>query len=477
MKTRAEAGFFPLRAHSLKDKCGVFAAWGVPEASHITYLGLFALQHRGQEGAGIISFHDNHLIGHRGEGLVSKIFTRPILESIRGSIAIGHVRYSTAGGSSARNVQPLWAEGSTRDVAISHNGNLTNAVILRTQLEQQGSVFQTNVDTEVILHLMARAKGDVKTRLREALSQVEGAYSLAVLSREEGRPRLFVMKDPNGFRPLALGKLGEGFVVASETCAFDLIGAEFLREIEPGEVVEFSKDGMQSWFLPAKAKPAPCIFEWIYFSRPDSVVFGKSVYEMRKKMGEILADQDQAAGLKADMVIGVPDSGIPAAIGYSQKSGIPFEMGIIRNHYIGRTFIEPHQSIRDFSVKIKQNPVRESLRGKKMVVIDDSIVRGTTSKKINQFLREAGAGEIHMRISAPPTISPCYYGIDTPLEKDLIAANKSIEEIRKFVMADSLAYLDIQSIYEKLVPKSSMCDACFTKNYPVAPKDATPHSH
>jgi amidophosphoribosyltransferase len=465
--------------------CGIFSAWKIPEAAHLTYLGLFALQHRGQEGAGIVSTNFNSgekFQGHRGQGLVANIFSKPTIESLRGMAAIGHNRYSTAGGSAAKNLQPLWVESSLSEVSVAHNGNLTNANILRRKLEAEGSVFQTNVDTEVIVHLMARAKGSAAERLQSALSEVEGAFSLLVLVREDlvnsgpgtkkEETKLFVVKDPHGLRPLVLGKLGSGYVAASETCAFDLVGASLERELEPGEVVEFSEAGMKSWFLKKKVQPAPCIFEWIYFSRPDSHVFDESVYEMRKKMGAILAAKDQEEGFVADMVIGVPDSGIPAAIGYSQKSGLPFEMGLIRNHYIGRTFIEPHQSIRDFSVKIKQNPLRDNLRGKKIVVVDDSIVRGTTSKKINQFLKEAGAKEIHMRISAPPTVSPCYYGIDTPQEKELIAANKSVEEIRDFVVADSVKYISISDLYKGLKVTRPMCDACFTKKYPIPPKDA-----
>ncbi|MDB5038525.1 MAG: glutamine--phosphoribosylpyrophosphate amidotransferase [Bacteriovoracaceae bacterium] len=454
-----------------KDKCGVFAAWNVPEAAHVTYLGLFALQHRGQEGAGIVASNGGRFQGHRGEGLVYNVFSKATLANLPGDRAIGHVRYSTAGGSLAKNVQPLWVESSLSEVAIAHNGNLTNAVTIRHQLEKKGSVFQTLVDTEVILHLMAVAEGNAAAKLKTALSQVEGAYSLIVMTREANETKVFVVKDPYGFRPLALGRLDGGWVAASESCAFDLVGAEMVRELEPGEVVEFSGNEVKSWFLKEKAKPAPCVFEWIYFSRPDSLVFGESVYEMRKKLGEILAEQDKANGLKADMVIGVPDSGIPAAIGYSQASGIPFEMGLIRNHYIGRTFIEPLQSIRDFSVKIKQNPLRGSLVGKKVVVIDDSVVRGTTSKKINQFLRDAGVAEIHMRISAPPTISPCYYGIDTPQKKELIAANMTVNEIRDFMVADTLTYLNMDLITERLKPKTSMCDACFTGKYPIKPKD------
>jgi amidophosphoribosyltransferase len=357
------------------------------------------------------------------------------------------------------------------EVAIAHNGNLTNALKIRRELEESGSVFQTNVDTEVILHLMAKAKGSSADRLKAALEKVEGAFSLVVLVRENLETKLFVAKDPHGFRPLVLGRLGAGWVAASETVAFDLVGASLERELEPGEVLEFSSAGMKSWSLKKASKPAPCVFEWIYFSRPDSFVFGQSVYEMRKKLGAILAAKDKAEGLQADLVLAVPDSGVPAAIGYSQASGLPFEMGLIRNHYIGRTFIEPLQSIRDFSVKIKQNPLREILKDKRVVVIDDSIVRGTTSKKINALIREAGAKEIHMRISAPPTISPCYYGIDTPMERELIAANKSLDQIKDFVLADSLRYLEVSDLYAGLNNSKSMCDACFSKNYPVPPKD------
>lgn len=456
-----------------KDKCGIFAAWNIPEAAHLTYLGLFALQHRGQEGAGIVCSSGSRFQGHRGEGLVYNVFSKSTLANLPGNRAIGHVRYSTAGGSLAKNVQPLWVESALGDIAIAHNGNLTNANMLRNQLEARGSVFQTRVDTEVILHLMACAEGNAAQKLKTALSQVEGAFSLVVLVRDETDTKLFVVKDPHGFRPLVLGRVDTGWVAASESCAFDLVGAELVRELEPGEVVEFSGTDVKSWFLKDKPAPAPCIFEWIYFSRPDSLVFGESVYEMRKQMGQILAEQDKAAGFEADMVIGVPDSGIPAAIGYAQASGIPFEMGLIRNHYIGRTFIEPLQSIRDFSVKIKQNPLRGSLVDKKIVVIDDSLVRGTTSRKINQFLRDAGVGEIHMRIAAPPTISPCYYGIDTPEKKELIAANRTQLEIKNFVGADSLVYLSIEMIRERLKLKSTMCDACFTGKYPVTPKDCS----
>lgn len=449
----------------LKEKCGVFAAFQIPEASHRAYLGLFALQHRGQEGAGIVSFDGQRLQAHRGEGLVSQIFSKDVLTGLPGTAAIGHVRYSTAGGSLAKNLQPFLVETFDFDLALAHNGNLTNADKLRRELEALGSVFQSSSDTEVILHLIAREKGDFESRLQGALSRVEGAYSLVLMLRQGSTNRVFVVKDPHGFRPLVLGKLDGGFVAASESCAFDLVGAELIREVEPGEVVEFTSSGMKSSRLQKKAEPAPCIFEWIYFSRPDSHVFDRSVYEMRKKLGVLLAEQDLQLGLQADLVMGVPDSGIPAAIGYSQRAQLPFELGLIRNHYIGRTFIEPHQSIRDFGVRIKQNPLRASLKGKSIIVVDDSLVRGTTSKKINKILREAGVKEIHMRISAPPTISPCFYGIDTPHESELIAANKSIQQITDFVEADSIRYLEMDSIYQHLKPATSMCDACFTKKY------------
>jgi amidophosphoribosyltransferase len=457
---------------SLKEKCGVVGVWGAEDAAHLTYLSLFALQHRGQEGAGIVSCDSSSRFrAHRGEGLVSQIFPKERLQDLPGSVAIGHVRYSTAGGSLAKNLQPLWVQSLDGDVAMAHNGNLTNALHLRRQLEAQGSVFQTSSDTETILHLMAQEKGSARDRLTAALKQVEGAFSLVVLVRDGAGVSLFAAKDPQGFRPLVVGQRGETLFFASETCAFDLVGADYLRELAPGEMVEISKSGMESWIWAEDPKPAPCIFEWIYFSRPDSTVFHRSVYEVRKKLGELLADQDAQMGLRADLVMGVPDSGIPAAIGYAQKSGLPFELGLIRNHYIGRTFIEPHQSVRDFGVRIKQNPLKETLRGKRVVIVDDSLVRGTTAKKINQILREAGVREIHMRISAPPTVSPCYYGIDTPAESELLAARKTVDEVSDFVAADSVRYLSIESIREGIGLSSRFCDACFTKDYPVPPRD------
>lgn len=457
---------------SIKEYCGVFGCWDIPEAAHRTYLGLFALQHRGQEGAGIISSDHGRFRGHRGEGLVDRVFSKAKLETLKGERAIGHVRYSTAGGNHTKNLQPIWAESSDGDLAIAHNGTLTNANHLRRELEANGSVFQSYLDTEVIIHLVAKAKGSPMERLQEALARVKGAFSLLVLMRDQDKTRMFAIKDPHGFRPLALGRLDGGYVVASETCAFDLVGAQYERELEPGEILEFSKEGLTKEELIHKApQQAPCVFEWIYFSRPDSHVFGESVYEMRKKMGALHARKDKAAGLQADLVIGVPDSGVPAALGYSHESGLPFEMGLIRNHYIGRSFIEPHQSIRDFKIKIKQNPLPKDLKGKRLVVIDDSIVRGTTSRKINQLLKEAGAKEIHLRIAAPPTISPCYYGIDTPRKEELIAANKSLAEIKDFLQVDSLEYLEMSEIYHSLQIKQKMCDACFTEKYPVTPEN------
>ncbi|TVQ80378.1 MAG: amidophosphoribosyltransferase [Bradymonadales bacterium] len=451
---------------SWRENCGVFGIWKVPEAAHLNYLGLFALQHRGQEGAGIVSGTHESFWGRRSSGLVSQVFDREALNQLQGETAIGHVRYSTVGNQADKNLQPLWVQGEWGELAVAHNGTLTNAQELRLELESQGSVFQSSVDTEVILHLFARTKGSFRERIDATLSRVAGAFSLLILYRDSKELRLAAIKDPFGFRPLCVGRLQEGYAIGSESCAFDLVGASWEAELEAGEVYEFHSKGVDRWKLNSKApRTAPCVFEWIYFSRPDSNSFGRSVYEFRKQTGALLAERDQRASLRADLVMGVPDSGIPAAIGYSQQSGLPFEMGLIRNHYIGRTFIEPHQSIRDFRVKIKQNPLPKSLEGKRIVVVDDSIVRGTTSRKINMLLREAGAREIHLRIAAPPTISPCYYGIDTPTENELIASKKSIEEIRDFIFADSLEYLSLEDL-RQLTQGASVCHACFSKDYP-----------
>jgi len=456
---------------SWQENCGLFGLWNVDEAAHLNYLGLFAIQHRGQEGAGIISAESDRFRGHRGSGLVSQVFEKEVLGQLGGRSSIGHVRYSTVGESADKNLQPLWVQAQWGEMAVAHNGTLTNARILRTQLEKEGSVFQTSVDTEVILHLFARTQGSFRERLDQTLAQVEGAYSLLFLLREGNQFRMAALKDPFGFRPLCYGKFKTGFAVSSESCAFDLVGAEYQGELAAGEVLEFSDRGLERWKLSQTApRKAGCVFEWIYFSRPDSHVEGESVYEFRKKCGQLLAENDRANQFEADLVMGVPDSGVPAAIGYAQESGIPFEMGLIRNHYIGRTFIEPHQSIRDFRVKIKQNPLPYNLEGKRVLVVDDSIVRGTTSRKINQLLRQAGAKEVHLRISAPPTISPCYYGIDTPTEKELIASNKSVEEIREYIAADSLIYLKPADL-KTIRPQQSFCDACFTKDYPKPPRD------
>ena len=433
----------------------------------MTYLGLYALQHRGQEGAGIVASDGRHLIQERGLGLVNEVFHHE--EKIRrlsGIHAIGHVRYSTQGDDILKNVQPFLFNYSKGWLAIAHNGNLTNAVKLKRALELSGSIFQTTSDTEIIIHLIARStKETLVERITDALSQVKGAFSLLFLTENE----LIAVRDTYGFRPLVLGDLNGSPVVASETSAFDLMGAHYVREIEPGEIVMIGAKGIQSQKPLKKTEIKQCIFEHIYFSRPDSFVFSENVYQMRTELGKQLAKEQPAS---ADMVIPVPDSGVPAAIGYAQASGLPFEMGIIRNHYVGRTFIEPEQSIRNFGVKIKLNPIREILDKKSLVVVDDSLVRGTTSRKIIQMLRANGAKEIHVRISAPPTIGPCYYGIDTPTRAELIASSNSVDEIRKFIGADSLGYLSLEGLLKTVARgRSSYCTACFDNSYPLLPED------
>ena len=443
--------------------CGVFGVYGHPEAANLTYLGLYALQHRGQEGAGIVSSDGKGLYYHRDMGLVADVFNVEKLKKLPGFLAIGHVRYSTTGQSHPKNLQPLIFDYSRGGIAIAHNGNLTNAGMIRRELEKEGAIFQSTSDTEVIIHLFARAKGETVERLISALKHVEGAYSLLFMSEKE----LIAVRDPHGFRPLVLGKLKKGWVVGSETCAFDLIGAEFVREIEPGEVVWFEGEKCFSLFPFSKTKPKQCIFEFIYFARPDSFLFGQSVYKVRKQLGIELAEE---APTEAEVVIPVPDSGVPSAIGFSHHSGIPLELGIIRNHYVGRTFIEPQDSIRHFGVKVKLNAVREVLQGKRIVVVDDSIVRGTTVKKNMFMLRQAGAQEIHVRISSPPIISPCFYGIDTPTKEELIAANLSVEDIRRFLDVESLAYLSLEGLKRCVKGhKDEFCYACFTGCYPVSP--------
>ncbi|HKL27558.1 MAG TPA: amidophosphoribosyltransferase [Desulfuromonadales bacterium] len=451
-----------------QDECGVFGIFGHPEAANLTYLGLYALQHRGQESCGIVSSDGNRLRSWKGMGLVADVFKRDsTFENLPGSSSIGHVRYSTAGSSDFKNIQPITVDYARGSIAVAHNGNLVNGQERRNELEQAGSIFSTTSDTEVIIHLIARSQSDLLSeRITEALMAVKGAYSAVFLTET----RMVAVRDPHGFRPLALGKLNDAYVVASETCAFDLIEAEFIREVEPGEMLFIDKHGLKSYKPFPPAPPSPCIFEFIYFARPDSTVYGKQVYGVRKEFGRQLAREH---GIEADVVIAVPDSGVPAAMGYAEESGIPFELGLIRNHYVGRTFIEPQQSIRHFGVKLKLNPVREILENKRVVVVDDSLVRGTTARKIVKMIRNAGAREIHMRLSSPPTSYPCYYGIDTPTRKELISSSHTIEEIRRYLTADTIGYLSREGmrhaagIPEDMMAGGLYCDACFSGDYPV----------
>jgi amidophosphoribosyltransferase len=442
--------------------CGIFGIYNHLEASNLAYLGLYALQHRGQESAGIVSSDNRQLYHYRQMGLVSEIFTQDILKRLSGKSAIGHVRYSTAGSSELKNAQPFAVDSYKGSLAIAHNGNLTNAFLIKNDLESRGSIFQSNMDTEVIVHLMARSKEkSFVERAVHALRQVEGAYSLLILAEKE----MIAARDPFGFRPLVLGQLKDAPVVASETCAFDLIGAKFVREIEPGEILLISEEDIKS-FKPFPYKPRhQCVFEFIYFARPDSFLFGRNVYEVRKSFGVELAKE---APVEVDMVVPIPDSGFPAALGYAAQSKIPLELGMIRNHYIGRTFIEPEQRIRHFGVKIKLNPVKEVLKGKKIITVDDSIVRATTSRKINRMFRNAGTKEVHIRISSPPITHPCFFGIDTPKRSELIASSHKVKEIQKFINASSLHYLTLEGL-KKCVREDaeSFCYACFTGDYPV----------
>jgi len=450
--------------YDIHEDCGIFGVFGHPEAANLTYLGLYALQHRGQEGAGICSSDGRHLFIEKSRGLVADIFSEKKLRRLPGHIAIGHNRYSTAGSSILKNVQPLAANFALGTLAIAHNGNLVNAVEVRATLEDEGAIFQSTSDTEAIVHLIAHAKGgDFYERLLHALKKISGAYSLLILREKE----LIAIRDPHGVRPLSLGIKDGAYIVASETCAFDLIGAIYVRDIEPGEILTICEDGLRSMQFLSSSRKAFCVFELIYFSRPDSNIFGGvSVNEMRKAFGRQLARESFT---DADLVIPVPDSGVPAAIGFSEESKIPFDFGLIRNHYVGRTFIEPKQSIRHFGVKIKLNPVRELLEGKRVIAIDDSIVRGTTSKKIVKMIREGGgAKEVHLKICSPPTIGPCFYGIDTPTRRELIASTHIVEEIRKYVTADTLAYLSLEGL-KKIIPVSqNYCTACFDSDYPIS---------
>jgi amidophosphoribosyltransferase len=448
--------------------CGIFGIEGCNDASNLTYLGLYALQHRGQESAGIVSWDGAQLHVERGMGHVSDIFKEKVLARMPGKRAIGHTRYSTSGTSVIANAQPIVVKTSLGPLGIIHNGNLTNAVEIRCRLESEGSIFQTTSDTEVILHLMAREpRRDVVESFMLALEQVRGAYSLLLITRDG----LLAARDPNGFRPLVMGDLNGCPCFASESCAFDLLEARPVRELEPGEVVMARGGATSSFHLERAPEPSRCIFEHVYFARPDSKVFGDSVSQARLRMGARLAREAPAA---ADIVVPVPDSGLFAALGYSRESGLPLEFGLIRNHYVGRTFIEPKQSIRHFGVKVKLNPIRELIAGKRVVLVDDSIVRGTTSRKIVRMVRDAGAAEVHVRISAPPTQWPCHYGIDTPTRGELIASDHDVEEIRRFVEADSLAYLSLDGLLASVSgPRDSYCTACWTGEYrvPISAED------
>ncbi len=477
-----------------REECGLMGVWNHREAANLCYLGLYAQQHRGQEGAGVVALtHEPESLMrvHRGLGLVAEVFNKFDFSKLPGSYAIGHVRYTTAGSNILANVQPFQAHISLGPVAVAHNGNLINTDSLKEELIREGAIFNSTSDTEVLLHLLARTprkSGSRDTFVVEAvvgaLQKIKGAYSLLIFFED----RIFAVRDPHGFRPLSLGKLNGAYILASETCAFDLIGAEFVRDIAPGELVEINLKGEVKSFFPFGVnRESPCVFEYIYFARPDSRVFGRNVYRVRRQLGAELAREHP---VEADLVIPVPDSGVTAALGYAEESGLPMELGLIRNHYVGRTFIEPKQSIRDFGVKIKHNANAEVLRGKSVVVVDDSIVRGTTSRKLIAMLRAAGARELHLRVSAPPTIDPCYYGIDTPQKDELIAAQKSLTEIKEYLGVDTLAYLSVDGMYRAVrnasdapgdacgeqpsgVPRSAgaegrgFCDACFTGKYPV----------
>jgi amidophosphoribosyltransferase len=445
------------------DECGVFAIYGYREAAKLAYLGLYALQHRGQESAGVTSSDGEDLVTHKAMGHVHDIFTPDVLTKLPGASAIGHTRYSTAGDTVLLNAQPFSVDCNKGKIAVAHNGNITNAAELRRELEAEGSIFQSSSDTEVILHLVARSRErTLAGALRDALLQLEGAFSLVFLAQD----RVLVARDPNGFRPLAMGQMeNKSYVFASETCAFDLIGATYLGDVEPGEMVIVGPEGMTRERFAPQRDAAFCVFEHVYFARPDSLVFGRPVHLSREQLGRLLAIE---TGVAADVVVPVPDSGVAAAIGYAAESGIPYRQALIRNHYVGRTFIEPSQAIRDFGVKLKLNPVRHLIEGRRVILVDDSIVRGTTSRKIVRMVRNAGAREVHLRISCPPTVSPCFYGVDTPVESELIAANSTLEEIRKFVEADTLGYLSMNSLREA-VGDSEMkfCYACYTGNYPT----------
>ncbi|MEW6096087.1 MAG: amidophosphoribosyltransferase [bacterium] len=458
-----------------KDECGIFGIYGHPKAARMTYLGIFALQHRGQESAGIVTSDGNTLIRHRGMGLVTDVFDNQRVREIEGKIAMGHVRYSTTGGTHIENAQPLTIISGRGQLAIGHNGNLVNTKYLRNKLEKEGAIFQTTSDSEVIVQLISHSKmSDLHEAISDALSNVKGAYSLLLMTPNE----LIGVRDPFGFRPLCIGRLERAYVLASETCALDMVGAKYIRDVEPGEMVIINRKGLKSYeavpsyqydlFTEGKYMPekeAQCIFEYIYFARPDSKIFGENVYKIRKELGRQLVREHP---VDADVVIPIPDSGVSAAMGFAEESKIHYELGLIRNHYVGRTFIDPEQSIREVGVQIKLNPVREVIENKKVVVVDDSIVRGTTCQKIMKMIRNVGAKEIHLRISSPPIRFSCFYGIDTPSSKELIASNNSIEEIRNFMEVDTLGYLSIDGLLKPVEKHNkAFCLACFNGNYPI----------
>src|SRR5688572_26202130 len=450
-----------------REECGVFGIAGHSEAANLTYLGLYALQHRGQESAGIAASDGTHIRHRKAMGYVNEAFDATTLGQLPGTLAIGHVRYSTAGESSVANAQPIVIDSTHGQFAICHNGNLINAGEVRDALVRQGAIFQTTSDTEVVVHLFARSREDGSEQaIVDAISQVRGAFSFVMMTKD----RLIGVRDPNGFRPLAIGRLGEAWVLCSETCALDLIGATYVRDVEPGELVVLNGAGIKSIKPFAPAPASQCIFEHVYFARPDSYVFGESVNEVRTQLGRQLAKEAPA---DADVVVPIPDSGVCAAVGFAEASGLPMRMGLIRNHYVGRTFIQPQQSIRHFGVRVKLNPVRSILEGKRVVLVDDSIVRGTTSRKIVRMVRSAGAREVHMRISCPPTVSPCFYGVDTPRRSELIAATHTLEEIRRYIDADSVAYLSLDGLMGAVSGgNAKYCSSCYTGVYPVAfPRD------
>ncbi len=449
-----------------RESCGVFGVYGHEDAAKLTYFGLYALQHRGQESAGIVTSTGRAVYEHRGMGLVTEIFNEDILNTLRGHIASGHVRYSTTGSSVLKNVQPFIVNHGGHTLAIAHNGNLTNSRQLRTELESRGSIFQTTMDSEILVHLIARSiHKELEQAVVDMVTAIQGAFSCVLMTDD----KLIAFRDPNGWRPLCLGTLHDGFVVASETCALDLIDAKYVRDIDPGEILIIDENGLKSLKPLAERRKSFCIFEFIYFARPDSNIFGQNVYAVRKKLGQRLAKEYP---LDVDFAMPFPDSGNYAAIGYCQESGIPLEMGVIRNHYVGRTFIEPTQSMRDFGVKVKLNPVRGLLEGKKVVIIEDSIIRGTTSRMRIKTLRQAGAKEVHMAVSCPPHRYPCYYGIDFSTKGELIACQNTVEQIKNFIGVDSLCYLSMEGMLESTcIPKDNFCLACFDGNYPVKPRE------